>query len=65
MEIVDNFLSKNTFKKIKDMVMNELPYYYKKDNAYVGANDLLDFQSKAEFVEITESGRIEAKPHLL
>ena len=43
MEIVDNFLSKNTFKKIKDMVMNELPYYYKKDNAYVGANDLYHF----------------------
>ena len=33
--------------------------------SYVGADNLLDFQSKAEFVEITESGRIEARPHLL
>ena len=33
--------------------------------SYVGADNLLDFQSKAEFVEITESGKIEARPHLL
>ena len=33
--------------------------------SYVGASDLLDFQAKANFVEITESGRIEARPHLL
>jgi IMP dehydrogenase len=33
--------------------------------SYVGADNLLDFQSKAKFVEITESGRIEARPHLL
>jgi len=33
--------------------------------SYVGAGDVLDFQAKATLVEITESGRIEARPHLL
>ena len=33
--------------------------------SYVGAGDVLDFQAKAKFVQVTESGRIEAKPHLL
>jgi len=33
--------------------------------SYVGANDVLDFQSKCEFVRVTSNGTIEAKPHLL
>ena len=33
--------------------------------SYVGAGNLLDFQSKCEFVQVTQSGIIEAKPHLL
>jgi len=33
--------------------------------SYVGASDVLDFQSKCEFVKVTQSGVIEAKPHLL
>ena len=33
--------------------------------SYVGAGNVLDFQAKTNFVEITESGKIEAKPHLL
>ena len=33
--------------------------------SYVGANDILDFQSKCEFVRVTQAGTIEAKPHLL
>ena len=33
--------------------------------SYVGAGDVLDFQAKTNFVEITESGKIEARPHLL
>ena len=33
--------------------------------SYVGAGDVLDFQAKAKIIQITESGRIEAKPHLL
>ena len=33
--------------------------------SYVGADNLLDFQAKCEFVRITEAGTIEAKPHLL
>ena len=33
--------------------------------SYVGSGDVLDFQSKCEFVEVTSAGVIEAKPHLL
>ena len=33
--------------------------------SYVGASDLLDFQSKCEFVQVTQAGVVEAKPHLL
>ena len=33
--------------------------------SYVGAGNLLDFQSRCEFVQVTQSGIIEAKPHLL
>jgi len=33
--------------------------------SYVGASDVLDFQSRCEFVRVTSAGTIEAKPHLL
>jgi len=33
--------------------------------SYVGASDVLDFQSKCEFVKVTQAGVTEAKPHLL
>ena len=33
--------------------------------SYVGASDVLDFQSKCEFVQVTQAGVVEAKPHLL
>ena len=33
--------------------------------SYVGASNILDFQSKCEFVRVTQAGAIEAKPHLL
>ena len=33
--------------------------------SYVGASNVLDFQSKCEFVRVTQAGTIEAKPHLL
>ena len=33
--------------------------------SYVGASSILDFQSKCEFVRVTQAGTIEAKPHLL
>jgi IMP dehydrogenase len=33
--------------------------------SYVGAGDILDFQSKCEFVRVTQAGTLEAKPHLL
>ena len=33
--------------------------------SYVGARNILDFQSKCEFVQVTQAGVVEAKPHLL
>jgi len=33
--------------------------------SYVGADNVLDFQSKCEFVRVTSAGAIEATPHLL
>ena len=33
--------------------------------SYIGARDILDFQSKCEFVQVTQAGVVEAKPHLL
>jgi IMP dehydrogenase len=33
--------------------------------SYVGANNLSEYHSKVELVEITTAGQIEARPHLL
>ena len=33
--------------------------------SYVGAGNLLDFQSRCEFVQVTQAGVVEATPHLL
>ena len=33
--------------------------------SYVGANNMSEYHSKVEFVEVTKAGQIEAKPHLL
>jgi len=33
--------------------------------SYVGASNVLDFQAKAKIIQVTQSGAIEAKPHLL
>ena len=33
--------------------------------SYVGANNLSEFHSKVEFVEVTQAGQKEARPHLL
>jgi IMP dehydrogenase len=33
--------------------------------SYVGANNISEFHSKVEFVEVTKAGQIEALPHLL
>ena len=33
--------------------------------SYVGANNMSEFHSKVEFVEVTSAGQIEARPHLL
>jgi len=33
--------------------------------SYVGARDLLDFQSRCKLVQVTQAGAVEAKPHLL
>ena len=33
--------------------------------SYVGAKDILDYQSKCDFVSVTSNGVSEAKPHLL
>jgi len=33
--------------------------------SYVGANNISEYHGKVEFVEVTQAGVIEAKPHLL
>ena len=33
--------------------------------SYVGASNIEEFQTKCEFVEVTNAGIIEAKPHLM
>jgi IMP dehydrogenase len=33
--------------------------------SYVGANDISEYHSKVEFVEVTRAGQIEASPHLM
>jgi IMP dehydrogenase len=33
--------------------------------SYVGANDMFEFHSKVELIEVTNAGVTEAKPHLL
>ena len=33
--------------------------------SYVGAENIIDYQSKSELIKITNAGLIESKPHLL
>jgi IMP dehydrogenase/GMP reductase len=33
--------------------------------SYVGANNISEFHSKVELIEVTGAGNIEGKPHLL
>ena len=33
--------------------------------SYVGASNLEEYRSLVEFVEVTNAGQVEAKPHLL
>ncbi len=33
--------------------------------SYVGANDISEYHSKVELIEVTGAGNIEGKPHLL
>ena len=46
-------------------IISDISDGIKSSCSYVGASSVLDFQSKCEFVRVTQAGTIEAKPHLL
>jgi len=46
-------------------ILNELTDGVKSALSYSGSQNLYDFYNNSEFVEITQSGMIESKPHLL
>jgi IMP dehydrogenase len=48
-----------------ERILNDMSDGIRSSMSYVGANNIKEFQSKCEFVRITQSGIIEAKPHLL
>ena len=52
---------KGKVKRIIDDIMDGV----RSSMSYVGAKDILDYQSKCEFVSVTSNGVSEAKPHLL
>ena len=45
------------FKDIKDGIRSSF--------SYVGANNISEYHSKVELVEVTQAGVTEAQPHLL
>lgn len=46
-------------------IINEIIEGLQSSMSYVGADNILDFKVKAELCEISQSGILEAKPHLL
>ena len=46
-------------------IINDIMDGVKSSMSYVGAGNIEEFQSKCEFVKVTNAGVIEAKPHLL
>jgi len=44
-------------------IINDITDGVRSAFSYVGANNIEEFQSRCEFVEVTESGKMEAYPH--
>ena len=50
--------------KVKRIV-NDIQDGIRSSFSYVGANDITEYHSKVELIEVTRAGNIEGKPHLL
>jgi IMP dehydrogenase len=46
-------------------ILNDVQEGLRSAFSYVGANDISEFHSKVELMQVTVAGQIEAKPHLL
>jgi len=46
-------------------ILHDIRDGIKSSCSYVGASNLDEYRSLVEFVEVTNAGQVEAKPHLL
>ena len=53
------------YKGKVNRILNDIEDGIKSSCSYVGANNLEEYRSLVEFVEVTYAGQIEAQPHLL
>ena len=60
-ETLQHILSKYKDKKI--LIVDDINDGIRSSMSYVGALNLHEFRSKAEFVRVTPAGQLEAKPH--
>ena len=62
---VEGYSTTVPYKGKVKRIINDIMDGVRSSMSYVGAKDILDFQSKCEFVSVTSNGVSEAKPHLL
>ena len=54
-----------TYKGKTKRIINDIIDGLRSSMSYVGAGNIKEFQSKCDFIKITNAGIVEAKPHLL
>ena len=62
---VEGYSTTIPYKGKVKRIINDIMDGLRSSMSYVGANNLQEYQSRTEFIQITNSGIIEAKPHLL
>ncbi len=62
---VEGYSTTVPYKGKVSRIINDILDGLKSSMSYVGAENIIDFQTKSELIKITNSGITEAKPHLL
>ncbi|MBT4208534.1 IMP dehydrogenase [Candidatus Woesearchaeota archaeon] len=62
---VEGYSFRVEYKGKTKRILNDISDGLRSSMSYVGASNIEEFQTKCEFVEVTNAGIIEAKPHLM
>ncbi len=62
---VEGYSTSTPYKGKVKRIVNDIMDGVRSSMSYVGAGNILEYQSKIEFVSITSNGVSEATPHLL